>query len=134
MPRTYAEDQKRMELRNKALAANASELPHLEAKRTRLDELLIEVKSLTAEQASLASRKQDVSKRLAEVMQEGKTLVAFLDVGVKQHFGNRSEKLVEFGMQPFRGRPRLLLVGPDGKPLKPPAAEKEMAPTQPETA
>jgi hypothetical protein len=132
MPRSYAEAEKKMELRNKALAANAPELPHLEPKRLRLNDVLVEVRSLTAEQASLTARKQEVSKRLAELMQEGVTLVAFLDLGVKQQYGNRAEKLVEFGLQPFRGRPRLILVGPDGKPLKPPAAEKEMAPTQPE--
>jgi len=125
MARPYAVAQKKMELTNTALAANAVELPHLEPKRLRLNEVLIEVKSLTAEQASLAARKQEVSKRLAELMEEGNKLVAFLDVGVKQHYGTRSEKLTEFGLQPFRSRPRLVLVGLDGKPLKQPPTEKE---------
>jgi hypothetical protein len=121
-----------MELRDKALAANAAELPFLEPKRLRLNTVLAEVRSLTAEQASLQSRKQEVSKRLAELMQEGNTLVVFLDTGVKQHYGSRSEKLVEFGLQPFRSRPRLVPVGPDGKRLKPTTAGKE-PPGQPAT-
>ena len=125
MAPTYAEGQQKMELRNKALSANTAELPHLELKRVRLNDLLIEVRSLTAEQASLQARKQDVSKRLAELMEEGNKLVAFLDAGVRQHYGTRAEKLVEFGLQPFRSRPRLVPVGPDGKRLKQPKADQE---------
>lgn len=128
MARAYVVDQGKMELRNKALAANAPELPHLEPKRLRLDELLVEVRGLTAEQASLAARKQEVSKRLAELMGEGNKLVAFLDAGVKQHYGHRAEKLVEFGLQPFCSRPRLVQVGPDGKPLKPSREPKDAPP------
>jgi hypothetical protein len=115
MAQPYAQAEKKFDLRNTALAANAAELPHLELKRVRLNELLGEVRSLTAEQASLVARKQEVSKRLAELMQEGNTLVAFLDTGVKQHYGKRAEKLAEFGLQPFRGRSRSQLLGPDGK-------------------
>jgi hypothetical protein len=114
MAESYGEAMKRMELRNAAVAANAAELPHLEPKRLRLSDVLVEAKGLLTEQASLAARKQEVSKRLAELIQEGNTLVAFLNVGVKQHYGRRSEKLTEFGVQPFR-RPRSKPDEPDGK-------------------
>ena len=125
---SYVRDQKKWELRSKALEANTADLPHLEAKQSRLKELLTLGANLLAEQASLKAQKQEVSKRLAQVMQEGNALVTFLDAGVKQHYGNRAEKLVEFGLQPFRGRRRVLLVGPDGKPLKrTPAAAPETA-------
>jgi hypothetical protein len=107
-----------MDLRDTAVAANAAELPFLDTKRLRLHEVVTEVRSLTAEQASLAARKQEVSKRLAELVKEGNSLVAVMDAVVKQHYGNRAEKLAEFGLQPFRGRPRLVLVGPDGKRRK----------------
>ncbi len=90
--RTYAVIQKKLELRRKALAANNQELPHLEMPRVKLDEVLNQVKDLTAQQASLTAAKQEVSKRLAESMREGEILMAFLDAGVKQHYGNRSEK------------------------------------------
>lgn len=126
MIRTYAEQQKRMELCSKALAANAVELSHLELKRLQLNDLLAEVRSLTAEQASLAARKQEVSKRLAELMQGGHTLVNFLDLGVKQHYGKRAEKLVEFGLQPFRGR--RLPAGAEGKRPKGSSKDKETPP------
>jgi predicted secreted acid phosphatase len=118
MAQSYAEDRKKMDLRCTALAANAADFPNLEPKRMRLNEVNAEASSLTAEQASLAARKQEVSKRLAVIMKEGNKLVAFVDVCVKEKYGNRAEKLVEFGLQPFRGRPRIVLVGPDGKRLK----------------
>jgi hypothetical protein len=76
------------------------------------------VKDLTAQQASLSAAKQEVSKRFAKRMREGESLMAFVDAGVRQHYGNRSEKLVGFGLPPFRPQPRLRLVGPAGEPLK----------------
>jgi hypothetical protein len=109
---------KDLELRSKALEVNSAELPQLEIPRVKLDGLLGEVKGLTAQQASLAAAKQEISKRLAELMREGESLRSFLDVCVKQHYGNRSEKLVEFGLQPFRPQPRIRLVGPDGETVK----------------
>ena len=37
-------------------------------------------------------------------MTEAERLGTVLRLGVKQHFGIRAEKLVEFNLQPFRGR------------------------------
>jgi hypothetical protein len=119
MPKTtYPITQKRMELRSKALATNTEEIPHLQAPRVRLEAMSAELKDLTAQQASLTAAKQDVSKRIAELVQAARKLLTFLDVGVKEHYGNRAEKLVEFGLLPFRSQPRVRLVGPDGQPLK----------------
>ncbi len=127
MAPTYPESQARMELRSKAVAANSVDFPELEPKRVRLDEVRGEARDLTVEQASLTARKQDVSKRLGELIREGNRLVAFLDACVRERYGNRAEKLVEFGLQPFRGRPRVVLVGPDGQRLK-----RKLSPTNEE--
>ncbi len=54
-----------------------------------------------------------------------------MDLAVKEHYGNRSEKLVEYGVQPFRRKPRTRRVGPDGQPLKGKASDAE-APAPPE--
>lgn len=124
---TFAVVQKKLELRTKALAANSTELPHLEVPRQLAVTVLTEIKDLTAQQASLTAAKQEVSKRLEALNQEGQKLLTFLDVGVRQHYGTRSEKLVEFGQQPFRSQPRIRLVGEDGKPL----AKRRPAPPQP---
>lgn len=119
MSQPMFKDHQEWALQVASVAANEQDLAHLAAHGVRLGGLLILAKELTIEQANLTARKQEVSKRLAEVMKEGRTLSAFLKAGVKQHYGNRAEKLVEFGMQPFRSRARVVqLLGPDGKPLK----------------
>ncbi len=117
--KTFAVTQKNLELRSAALAANSADLPHMEVPRQKVDAMLTELKDLTTQQASLTASKQDVSKRLAELNNEGQKMITFVDVGVRQHYGTQSEKLVEFGQQPFRPQPRVRLIGPDGKPVKP---------------
>ena len=128
---TYAEFLKNADLMSKSLAANAAELWHMDVPRGRLDSLLTETRSLIAQQASLTASKQEASKRLAELVDEGRKLLTFLRTGVKLHYGNRAEKLPEFGLQPFRGYTRSKLVGPDGKPL-PSGSAKEDSPAEPQ--
>jgi len=115
---TQADIQQRMDLRSKAVAANKAELPQLEIPLSKLDSVLSQVKDLKAQQASLTAAKQEVSKRLASLLNEGLKLLTFMDAGIRDHYGNRAEKLVEFGLQPFRSQPRIRLIGLDGKPLK----------------
>ncbi len=125
MSRAYAYRRKKWSLQRKALAANATELVHLEPKLERFDELQFLADDLTAEQASLTAKKQDVSKRLAEVIKEESALSAFLDAGVKQHYGNRAEKLAEFGLQPLRRRPRARQTASVGAPVEAAATQEE---------
>ena len=108
---------KELELRRKALEANIAELPQLEVPLRKIDAVLTEMNGLSAQQASLTASKQGVTKRLREINLEGQRLLTFVDAGVREHYGTRSERLVEFGQQPFRSQPRLKLVGEDGKPV-----------------
>lgn len=108
---------KELELRRKALEANIAELPQLEVPLRKIDAVLTEMNGLSAQQASLTASKQGVTKRLREINLEGQRLLTFVDAGVREHYGTRSERLVEFGQQPFRSQPRLQLVGEDGKPV-----------------
>jgi len=87
-----------------SLAANAKDLPHLEGHRVELAGTLAKAEDLTAQFAALTASKQDISKQLAVLMEEGRKLATYLRVGVKQNYGNRSEKLVEFGIHPLRTR------------------------------
>lgn len=103
------------------LEANAADLPHLEKQRIELRNLLDEVRSLSNLQDQFKAQKQQVSKRIQEIVEVGQKLATFLRVGIRQHYGNRSEKLVEFGVQPFRGRAREL----KSKPEKPAPADPE---------
>jgi hypothetical protein len=123
-----------MELRSKALAVNISELPQMEIPRGQLDTMLGKLKDLKAQQASLRAAKQEVSKQLLELLSEGEKLLTFLDTGIRQHYGNRAEKLLEFGLQPFRSQPRVRIIGLDGKPVKRGAVGKpvDAAPVEPE--
>jgi hypothetical protein len=100
------------------VAANIEELPFLSSRLARLDALIALLRELTAEQARLTAARQEVSKQIAELTDEAQKLMTFLDAGVKAHYGNRSEKLTEFGLKPFRSKPRTRRLGPDGQPLK----------------
>jgi hypothetical protein len=86
------------------LTSNAADVPHLDSRRQELMDLMAEAQDLVARQAVQAAAKQETTKRLQEVIDRGLKLGTFLRVGVKQHYGTRSEKLVEFSLQPFRGR------------------------------
>lgn len=86
------------------LTANAAELPHLEAPRIKLEGLLETARSLAQEQGLHNAAKQTASQQLETTFANGKKLATFLRTGIKEHFGNRSAKLVEFDLQPFRRR------------------------------
>jgi len=103
-----------------SLSANTAEIPHLEGHRTRLADLLKQAQDLTTQQAALTASKQEVTKKLQGVMDEGKKVATFLRVGVRQHYGTRAEKLLEFGLRPFRGL-RQKKSDPSTPEAKPPA-------------
>ncbi|MFY9824031.1 MAG: hypothetical protein WAM82_21815 [Thermoanaerobaculia bacterium] len=100
-----------------ALLANIAELPHLEAPRGKLQGLLEQVRLLLTQQDVHTASKQQVSQQLKVALADGKKLATFLRTGIKEHFGNRSEKLVEFSIQPFRRKkPDLAAVKPTTEP------------------
>jgi hypothetical protein len=111
-----------------SMAANAAQFPNLEEERTGLVRILTQARELTVEQAALTASKQDVSKRLETLLAEGRKLATFLRVGVKQKLGNRSEKIVEFGLQPFRSRSRR------ASPTPPPETKAPAASTPNDTS
>lgn len=110
--------EQRMDMRSKALAANIAEMPQMQITLGKLDSVLSQMKDLRAQQATLTAAKQEITKRLVTLLNEGQRLLTFVDAGIREHYGTRAEKLVEFGLQPFRSQPRIRLVGLDGKPLK----------------
>lgn len=101
-----ANDLKEWDLLTTAIAANAPDLPQTEIPRAALGTLRDEMRALVVEQNLHKANKQQVSKRMAEIHAEGSKLATVLRFLLKQHYGNRSEKLVELGIQPFRGRSR----------------------------
>lgn len=86
------------------LAANAADLAHLETPRGKLEAFLRRAREITLRQAVLTAERQELSKEMKGIIGEGQRLSALLRAAVKEHYGPRSEKLSEFGLQPFRGR------------------------------
>lgn len=91
-----------------ALNANAEELAYAEMYRSQLEVLLTDLRDLMAQQDALTASKQAVSKNIKTHYVNGVKLVHFLWRMVQQHYGTRNEKIVEFGVQPFRSRSRRL--------------------------
>ena len=89
-----------------ALDANAAELSHLEGPRGRLTQLLNQALEVAKQQAAEKASKQELSKELKRLTTESERIATGIRNLLKEHYGIRSEKLAEFGLQPFRGRPR----------------------------
>jgi hypothetical protein len=106
-----------------ALQVNQEDLPELENQRAQFETLVGQAQDLFQSQAALAASKQETSQQLVDLMSECRRLATVLRFSLKQHYGPRSEKLTEFGLQPFRGRTR--------KPSTPPPPPTEM--TEPST-
>ena len=91
------------EVTNTGLTTNQPQVQHLEGHRVQLEEKTVQFKALSAQHAALTTSKQEVGKEMRNLFREVETLVAFLRTAVRQHYGKDSEKLIEFGLQPFRG-------------------------------
>jgi hypothetical protein len=89
-----------------AVTANSEQLPHLEINLPKLREKSQRARSLYARYAATVASKQEIWKELQQVLGEGDAVMKFLKEGVKAHYGKDNEKLVEFGVQPFRGLKR----------------------------
>ena len=98
-----------------ALTQNEGSLEHLVIPRDQLKAFLDEAHGLTHSQAAHAASKQQASRRLEDVVNLGSKLATSLRFAVKVQYGNRSEKLTEFHIQPFRRRTRAAAppVGPE---------------------
>lgn len=106
-----------------AIVENEGSLPHLTIPRDQLQVLLEEARDLLAAQAAQAAAKQQTSRRLEEVVSLGSKLATSLRVSIKVIYGNRSEKLTEFHMRPFRGRTRTATTPPAPEAPAPEASD-----------
>ena len=89
-----------------AIAVNAPDLPQTEIPRAALEKLTEELRKLVNDQKLHQSTKQQISQRMKVIHSEGAKLATVLRFLVKQHYGNRSDKLVELGVNPLRSRAR----------------------------
>ena len=106
------------------VSSNPQETEHLQPGAVRLQGLHTRASELSVRQAALITAKQEVTKELQQVLREGDALADFLRTGARAHFGPESEKMVQFGMQPFRGK----------KPLSEEAKARKTNPPETETS
>jgi hypothetical protein len=99
-----------------ALSANSADLPHLEGSREQLEVLVGRALEAAGRQAVHTAEKQEATQQLNSFLVESLRLANVLRLAVKQHYGIESEKLAEFGLQPFRGRPRKSRTAPEPPP------------------
>lgn len=86
------------------LTENGDELAKLTPNREELKSLLERAQDASKRQTVLTAEKQEITKQLKGFISEGQRLSHILRLSLKAHYGIRSEKLVTFRMQPFRGR------------------------------
>ena len=112
------------ELQNLAdtMAAYIQEVPHLAPPREKLVGILGQMGPLIVLQADLGAQRQETSKKLRELVSEASRLGTFLRVGLKEHYGPRSEKLSTFKMKPFRGRKTAKPEEPESQPAPAPTS------------
>ncbi len=121
---SYAGQANEWEKLIRSLIVNLAQLPQLEGARTKLEGLLGSFRELATQQALHQASKQETSKQIQAVIRDGRKTASMIRAVLKEHYGNGSEKLVEFGVQPFRARVR--------KPAEEPPVEEPTAPhTQP---
>jgi hypothetical protein len=101
---SYGDTLKEWELITEACTVNEVDLHNLTEQRDQLEALLDQAKAVLAQQAAFTASRQDRSIRLLAMLEDGRKLASFLRAGIKQRYGNRSEKLAEFGVRPLRPR------------------------------
>lgn len=115
-PTSQADHMKRWQQRLRALEANIDELGHLESGRDKLQSIESRAQLAFRSQSAATAAKQEASKEVEILIGEGRLVMAFLNAGLRDHYGKDSEKLTEFNIPPFRGR---------RKPVAPPPPTPE---------
>jgi hypothetical protein len=106
MPRTvkYAEILVEWERMLAALEQNSEDFPDAGINREKLQSLLDSAKLIVTQQAQRTASKQEASQQLKAAISTGRKVATALRFLIKVRYGNRSEKLTEFYLQPFRSR------------------------------
>lgn len=97
------------------LNANTADLSHLNGSRDKLVSRLEEIRELLHQQSVFTASKQDTSRQLEQLFRNSAKLITILRKAVAEHYGSENEKVVEFGLKPFRSRRRPATV-----PVTPP--------------
>src|SRR5689334_3421681 len=98
---SYAETVTQWEKELAAAERNSADLPQAEIPREKLQGVLIAIREVAATQSALTASKQEATQRIYTLLAQGRKVSTLLRTIVREHYGTRSEKLSEFGIQPF---------------------------------
>jgi hypothetical protein len=93
-----------------AVEANRDELPQVETFRVQLEACLDDLRAAHAQRAALEANRLRATRDLKIALDQGTALASRLRAWARGQYGNRGDKLIEFGMKPRckrkpRGRP-----------------------------
>jgi hypothetical protein len=104
-----------------AVDANREDLLQVEAFRVQLEASLTDLRILHARRATLQREMLVRTQELKVLTAQGRDLAVRIRDGVRSRYGFRSDKLLEFGMQPIpERRPRRRHSPPDPVETKAP--------------
>jgi hypothetical protein len=108
-----------------ALTANAGDFENILGALTEFQTLVGQMQDAATQQALLTSAKQVATKRFQDLLRIGRAQGVLLRNAARVRYGRGSDKLAQFGVQPFRGRKITLAETPtpDPDPETPPTIE-----------
>jgi hypothetical protein len=109
-----------------ALRANPQVLVAVEPVLQEFEMLLNEIRSLVVQQDVQTATVQQTSQDIKERVKRGRLLAGRLRSAAKAVFGDRTEKVIEFGMRPYRKpvrEPKIVYVQ-----AEPPNTKEDAAP------
>jgi hypothetical protein len=124
---SYADVMKEWEILLTAVDVNRTALASLEEFRAGLEEELAGFKESVAKQAMMKAEVQQSTRDLEGFLARGTEMAVRLRGGIRSKYGQRAEKLTEFGMKPLRTRKKPPEPPPEGPPDPPPVVESKPA-------
>lgn len=85
-----------------AYRANPPAMPGLEPLVQEIETLVPEIRALVVQQAAQRAVVQQTTKEIKERVDRAKLAASRLRNGAKAIFGTRTEKVIEYGIKPFR--------------------------------
>ena len=104
--RSYAEFATDWERLLKAIDANETDLTFLVDLRSQLATVLEGLKAGIGQQGDVLSQYRQATRNVESSLGQGKELSLRLRNGLRMKYGTRAEKLLQFGLQPFRPQDR----------------------------
>jgi hypothetical protein len=105
----------------------------IDAYRAQLEVEMAGAKAASIRQAALSAEVQQATRDLEGFLERGRELSSRIRTGIRSKYGNRNEKLTEFGMKVQRKRKaavKVLKVNPPPQGVEKPAPQ-EVTPTDP---